>query len=175
MTELLERLNQDHRHLSRLLNLFDALLDRFHEGNEPDFELMCEMLEYMESYADQVHHPSEEMIFDRLRARSNETYPVLDILTKPVPVELDMAKLCLEVRVVRKKVAHLVLVRCCFRRPLPNFGRPHNILPIIAKIPCFQGTYLTVLTKYRARSTHQIGADSEACSARISPLQPEQA
>jgi len=82
MTELLERLTQDHRHLSRLLNLFDGLLDRFHEGNEPDFELMCEMLEYMESYADQVHHPSEEVIFDRLRARTNETYPVLDVLTK---------------------------------------------------------------------------------------------
>lgn len=82
MTELLERLNQDHRHLSRLLNLFDGLLDRFHEGNEPDFDLMSEMLEYMESYADQVHHPSEELIFDRLRAHPSETHPILDILTK---------------------------------------------------------------------------------------------
>jgi hemerythrin-like domain-containing protein len=82
MTQLLERLSQDHRHLSRLLNLLDNLLDRFHEGDEPDYELMSEMLEYMESYADKVHHPSEEMIFDRLRARTNETYPALDVLTK---------------------------------------------------------------------------------------------
>lgn len=82
MTQLLERLNREHRHLSRLLNLFDDLLDRFSEGNEPDLDLMSEMLEYMDSYADQVHHPSEELIFDRLRARSNETYPVLDVLTK---------------------------------------------------------------------------------------------
>jgi hemerythrin-like domain-containing protein len=82
MTQLLDRLNRDHRHLSRLLDLFDSLLDRFHEGNEPDFELMCEMLEYMETYADHVHHPSEEVIFDRLRARTNETHPVLDVLTK---------------------------------------------------------------------------------------------
>jgi len=82
MTQLLDRLNRDHRHLSRLLSLFDDLLDRFHEGDEPDFDLMSEMLEYMESYADQVHHPSEELIFDRLRARTNETYPMLDVLTK---------------------------------------------------------------------------------------------
>jgi hemerythrin-like domain-containing protein len=82
MTQLLDRLNQDHRHLARLLDLFDGLLDRFHEGDEPDFELMCEMLEYMDCYADQVHHPAEELIFDRMRARSNEAYPVLDVLSK---------------------------------------------------------------------------------------------
>ncbi|MCG6860111.1 MAG: hemerythrin domain-containing protein [Chromatiaceae bacterium] len=82
MTELLDRLNREHRALSRVLDLFDDLLDGFHEGREPDYELLCEMLEYMESYSDQVHHPSEEDIFDRLRARTNESYPVLDLLTK---------------------------------------------------------------------------------------------
>ena len=82
MTQLLDRLSQDHRHVLRLLSLFDDLLDRFHEGNEPDFDLMSEMLEYMESYADQVHHPSEELIFVRLRARTNETHPILDVLTR---------------------------------------------------------------------------------------------
>ncbi|CAD7855772.1 MAG: hypothetical protein [Olavius algarvensis Gamma 1 endosymbiont] len=80
MAELLDRLTQEHRHLVRVLDLLDDLLDRFHEGDEPDYELMCEMLEYMESYADQVHHPNEEDIFNRLRARSNERYPVLDQL-----------------------------------------------------------------------------------------------
>lgn len=82
MTELLDRLNQEHRALSRVLDLFDDLLDRFHEGSEPDYELMCEMLEYMESYSDQIHHPTEEDIFDRLRAHTTESYPVLDLLTK---------------------------------------------------------------------------------------------
>lgn len=81
MTQLLDRLYREHRHLSRLLNLFDDLLDRFSEGNEPDLELMSEMLEYMDSYADQIHHRSEEVIFDRLRARTKETYPALDLLT----------------------------------------------------------------------------------------------
>ena len=52
MTELLDRLHRDHGHLVRVLDLFDDLLDRFHEGNEPDYELMCEMLAYMDDYAD---------------------------------------------------------------------------------------------------------------------------
>jgi len=82
MTDLLDRLNREHKALTRVLDLFDDLLDQFHEGGAPDYELMCEMLEFMESYSDQVHHPSEEDIFDRLRARSNEVYPMLDLLTK---------------------------------------------------------------------------------------------
>jgi len=82
MTELLDRLHQDHWNLSHVLLVFDSLLDRFHEGTDPDYELMSEMLKYLESYADQIHHPSEEDIFDRLRARSNESHPVLDLLTK---------------------------------------------------------------------------------------------
>jgi len=82
MAELLDRLIQDHRHLTRVLDLLEHLLDRFHTGDEPDYELMCGMLEYIESYADQVHHPSEENLFDRLRARSHEHYPVLDRLAE---------------------------------------------------------------------------------------------
>jgi len=81
MPQLLDRLTADHSHLTRLLNLFDALLDRFHDGSETDFELMCEMLEYMESYADKVHEPTEEVIFDRLRARGTRD-PVLDELSR---------------------------------------------------------------------------------------------
>lgn len=82
MTDLLDRLNLEHKALARVLDLFDDLLDQFHEGGAPDYELMSEMLEYMERYSDQVHHPSEEDIFDRLRARTHESFPVLDLLTK---------------------------------------------------------------------------------------------
>jgi hemerythrin-like domain-containing protein len=81
MPYLLDRLNQDHRHLARLLVLLKELLDRFHEGSEPDYELMCEMLEYMECYADQVHHPTEELIFQRMLGYGAEKKQVLDILT----------------------------------------------------------------------------------------------
>lgn len=81
MTHLLERLHYDHLHLVRLLDLLERLLDMFHEGTEPDYELMCEMLEYMEQYADQVHHPTENLIFERMRTYDDGQQQVIDVLT----------------------------------------------------------------------------------------------
>jgi hemerythrin-like domain-containing protein len=80
MNRLLERLDLEHRRLARVLDLLDKLLDGFHEGAEPDYELTCEMLEYMESYADQVHHPTEDLIFRRVLERAGADQPILGIL-----------------------------------------------------------------------------------------------
>jgi len=81
MAELINRLIRDHRHLLRVLDLLDGLLDQFRAGGELNYELLCELLEYMEDYADQIHHPSEEDVFNRLRARGYDKYPVLDLLS----------------------------------------------------------------------------------------------
>jgi hemerythrin-like domain-containing protein len=80
MHPLLDRLNRDHRSLARLLTVLDRTLDRFHQGAEPDYELLCELLEYMDSYADTIHHPTEDLIFRRLMDVTGESPEVLGIL-----------------------------------------------------------------------------------------------
>lgn len=80
MHPVMTRLGQDHARLARILNLFDELLDRFHEGSEPDYDLLCEMLEYMASYADQIHHPTEDLIFHRVLAKGVANRDVFDVL-----------------------------------------------------------------------------------------------
>jgi hemerythrin-like domain-containing protein len=90
MNRLLERLDLEHRRLARLLDLFDKLLDMFHSGEEPDYELMCEMLEYMESYSDQVHHPTEDLIFLRVLERGGEQPPVLYTLMQQHKLLVDL-------------------------------------------------------------------------------------
>jgi hemerythrin-like domain-containing protein len=74
------RLEQDHLRLARLLDLFDALLIRFHEGLEPDYQLMEEMLEYMADYADRFHHPTEDLIFRRALDKGVERRDVFEVL-----------------------------------------------------------------------------------------------
>lgn len=77
MNDLLERLGQDHRRLAQLMRLLEGLLDEFRDGLEPDYELMCELMEYLIDYEDRVHHPSEELIFGRVLAEVGPGHAVL--------------------------------------------------------------------------------------------------
>ena len=80
MNPIMTRLALDHNRLAKLLDLFDHLLDRFHEGEEPDYELMSEMLGYMESYQDTIHHPTEDLIFRRALDKGAQRRDVFDVL-----------------------------------------------------------------------------------------------
>jgi hemerythrin-like domain-containing protein len=77
MSALMTRLEREHAGLSQVLDLLEALMNRFNRGDEPDYELMCELLEYIIDYADQVHHPAEELIFGRVVEVGGQDYPVL--------------------------------------------------------------------------------------------------
>jgi len=82
MNDLLERLALDHRRLEQLLLLLERLLDEFRDGLEPDYELICELMEYMIDYQDQVHHPSEDLIFERVLVQEGAGHAVLQQLMK---------------------------------------------------------------------------------------------
>lgn len=82
MPAVLTRLAQDHLRLVRLLDLFDVLLDRFHAGEHPDYDLMQDLLEYFGSYADTVHHPTEDLIFRRALERGDGQPEVFRVLMR---------------------------------------------------------------------------------------------
>lgn len=80
MNPLMTRLEQDHARLARLLDLLDGLLDRFHAGDEPDYDLIAELLEYMVSYADGIHHPTEDLVFRRALEKGAVQRDVFEVL-----------------------------------------------------------------------------------------------
>ncbi len=82
MHPVLRRLRQDHDNLARLLDLLEQQLDQFHAGEEPVYELMCEMLEYIEGYAEQVHHPTEETVLKAILEQDPEHRPAIEALLK---------------------------------------------------------------------------------------------
>jgi hemerythrin-like domain-containing protein len=92
MHPLMQRLAQDHLRLTQLLDLFHSLLERFHAGQEPDYELFCQMLEYMDSYADTIHHPTEDLIFRRTLEKGAEKRDVFDVLMRQHGVVIQMNK-----------------------------------------------------------------------------------
>ncbi len=81
MTQILDRLHQEHKQISKLLDLLDDILAMFHRGQEPDYEILSELLQYMEEYSDQIHHPVEEVIREHLRL-AGQNQPYLDVLTR---------------------------------------------------------------------------------------------
>jgi hemerythrin-like domain-containing protein len=80
MHRLLERLHRDHQNLEKVLTLLSTQLDHFFAGRESNFDLKIELLEYLETYADQGHHPLENLIFDTARKRLGEDSEIFDRL-----------------------------------------------------------------------------------------------
>lgn len=92
MHPLLQRLHLDHRNLSTLLAVLEKQLDDFHVGEEHDIDLMCELMDYVESYEDQVHHPTEDRIFEKLKAATDDKRVAVETLQEQHQILADMSK-----------------------------------------------------------------------------------
>lgn len=80
MHRLLEKLKKDHENLEKILALLTVQLDHFFAGRESNFDLKIELLEYLETYADQMHHPLENLIFDTAKNKVDEKRELLERL-----------------------------------------------------------------------------------------------
>jgi len=66
MSDPLAGWHSDHARFSHLLDLLDAQVDSFHRGEQPDYELMRDIVFYLRHFADEVHHAREDVAFERL-------------------------------------------------------------------------------------------------------------
>lgn len=69
MTKILDNLHQDHRNLARLWDLLGRELNIFKKGGHPDYELVETILDYCLNYPDLCHHPTENLVFEKLAER----------------------------------------------------------------------------------------------------------
>ena len=69
MSTVLRALHEDHRNIHRLLNLLARELDAVEGESDGNFELMRDIMTYMTRYPDYTHHPKEDLMFERMRAR----------------------------------------------------------------------------------------------------------
>jgi len=68
LAQILDELREDHRNMAILLNLLEQELDRIRANKAPDYELLTDIMRYMTTYTDAVHHPKEDLIYDRMQA-----------------------------------------------------------------------------------------------------------
>ncbi|HEX2567565.1 MAG TPA: hemerythrin domain-containing protein [Burkholderiales bacterium] len=81
--------HEEHVYFGRLLALLKRELDVFHTGARPNYELMLDVLSYLQDYADQYHHPREDEAFTRLARKCPD-------------LELEIARLKQEHRVIKR-------------------------------------------------------------------------
>ncbi len=65
---ILAELRQDHRNMGLMLDLLEQESNRIYEGEEPDYDLLHDIMHYMTVYPDAVHHPKEDRIYAELNA-----------------------------------------------------------------------------------------------------------
>ena len=63
---------EEHAYFRRLLELLHRQADRFQRGEKPNYELILDIIAYLRDYGDTVHHPREDVAFDRLVARAED-------------------------------------------------------------------------------------------------------
>ena len=69
MTDTVEVLRQEHRNIESLLRVLERELSVFDRGERPDYEVVLAVIDYFKDYPDSCHHPKEDMILEKLKAR----------------------------------------------------------------------------------------------------------
>lgn len=70
--EILEGLHEDHINMSTICAIVDAELIEIENGGKPDFGLLEDIMAYVTAYPDKVHHPTEDVVFERLVSAAPE-------------------------------------------------------------------------------------------------------
>ena len=79
--EILRELREDHRNMAVLLRLLDGVVKKASAGEDPDFELLGEIMRYMTVYPDAVHHPKEDILYEQLRNEREDLADGLEDVT----------------------------------------------------------------------------------------------
>lgn len=82
MPTILAQWHDEHVNFAKLLNILEAQLNLFHDGERPNYELMLDVMFYMTNYPDVLHHPREDMAFARIREIDTSAEPLVNELSK---------------------------------------------------------------------------------------------
>lgn len=66
VSKVLDELRDDHRNLTVLLNMLEREIARLKDREDPDYELLHDIMMYMTGYPDAVHHKKEDWVYARM-------------------------------------------------------------------------------------------------------------
>ncbi len=78
MQNVLKTLHTEHAHICRVLDFLDTQIGLLEKGENPEWDLMKDVMHYMTNFPDIYHHPKEDLVFKRLRERQAGAIPEID-------------------------------------------------------------------------------------------------
>ena len=69
MPKIIDILLEEHQNIEKLLLVLEHELEIFDRSGRPDYEILQTIIQYFQDYPESCHHPKEEMIFEKLKAR----------------------------------------------------------------------------------------------------------
>jgi hemerythrin-like domain-containing protein len=72
MPALIDSLRRDHADMELLLKVLEQEIAVFDRSDRPDFDIIEGIVDYFRCYPAQCHHPKEDLLFAKLRARDPE-------------------------------------------------------------------------------------------------------
>ncbi len=69
MTDILDAIHEEHANMAKMLDALERQLAVFDAGETPDYDIVRGVVEYCTGYPELYHHPKEDLVFERLKAR----------------------------------------------------------------------------------------------------------
>jgi len=69
MSDPVSHWHAEHTVFSKLLGILEKEVDVFHQGGQPNYDLMVDIVTYLRHFPDLHHHPREDKAFEILGAR----------------------------------------------------------------------------------------------------------
>ncbi len=82
MVQMIDQLTRDHRNMRVLLDIIEEEMNAYRDGRVPDFDVLRMIAEYILDYPDIVHHPREDLVFERLVMRDPGAEAVIGHLAR---------------------------------------------------------------------------------------------
>jgi hemerythrin-like domain-containing protein len=73
--DIIRALGDEHRYQARLLNLLERQVGLLNQRQLPDYEAMFGVMRYMTQFPDRLHHPKEDLVFEKVVLRDPGAEP----------------------------------------------------------------------------------------------------
>ena len=90
---MLARLQVEHDQILKTLDMLEMQFLDICRGGTPDYSLMRSIIEYIQDYPEQVHHPLEDHVFSILLERVDEPELIKELITEHTELEMETRKL----------------------------------------------------------------------------------